>query len=124
MNVLVAGATGAIGRPLISALVSARHNGVCKPDALLLDDLGTENPTPFARETVALVIDRAYRNKKVIIVTSNYDLESLAEKLGARSVDRLIEICLAVKLTGPSYRQKQAARRASNRNSRTSEVVQ
>jgi nucleoside-diphosphate-sugar epimerase len=26
MNVLVAGATGAIGRPLISALVSARHN--------------------------------------------------------------------------------------------------
>jgi len=26
MNVLVAGATGAIGRPLVSALVSARHN--------------------------------------------------------------------------------------------------
>ena len=26
MNVLVAGATGAIGRPLISALVSAHHN--------------------------------------------------------------------------------------------------
>ena len=26
MNVLVAGATGALGRPLISALVSARHN--------------------------------------------------------------------------------------------------
>jgi len=26
MKVLVAGATGAIGRPLISALVSARHN--------------------------------------------------------------------------------------------------
>jgi len=26
MNVLVAGTTGAIGRPLISALVSARHN--------------------------------------------------------------------------------------------------
>jgi DNA replication protein DnaC len=99
-------------------------DGVCKPAALLLDDLETENPTPFARETVALVIDRAYRNKKDIIVTSNYDLESLAEKLGARSVDRLIEICLAVKLTGPSYRQKQAAQRASNRNSRASEVVQ
>jgi DNA replication protein DnaC len=97
---------------------------VSKPDALLLDDLGTENPTAFARETVALLIDRAYRKRQTIIVTSNYDLESLVERLDARSVDRLVEICFAVKLTGPSYRQKRGAQRARLLNLPVSDAVQ
>lgn len=80
---------------------------------LLLDDLGTENPTNFARETLALVIDRAYRDQQTIIITSNYDFEALVERLDVRSVDRLIEICLAVKFTGQSYRQRLARQRAN-----------
>ena len=97
---------------------------VGRPSVLVLDDLGTENPTQFSKETVALIIDRAYRHEQVIILTSNYDLETLVERLGARSVDRLIETCLAVKLTGPSHRQKCAAQRASLRNLPASEAVQ
>jgi hypothetical protein len=38
MNVLVAAATGAIGRPLISALVSARHNVFGITSSKLVDD--------------------------------------------------------------------------------------
>jgi DNA replication protein DnaC len=97
---------------------------VCKPDVLVLDDLGTENPTPFTQETVALIIDRAYRDAQVIILTSNFDLETFVERLGARAVDRLTEICFAVRLTGSSYRQKRAAQRASLRNLPASEAVQ
>ena len=84
---------------------------VCQRSVLLLDDLGAENPTPFARETVGLLIDRVYREEKALIVTSNYDLEALAERLDVRTVDRLIYLCLPVKLTGSSYRQKLAAQR-------------
>jgi DNA replication protein DnaC len=47
-------------------------------NVLLLDDLGAENPTPFARETIGLLIDRAYRDAQDLIVTSNYDFETLA----------------------------------------------
>lgn len=96
----------------------------CTPNVLLLDDLGAENPTPFARETVGLLIDRAYRDARALIITSNYDFEALTERLDARTVDRLIELCLAVKLTGSSYRQKLAAQRTSPRNLPTSEVLQ
>jgi DNA replication protein DnaC len=59
-----------------------------------------------------------------MIVTSKYDFEAITERLDARTVDRLIEICLAVKLTGSSYRQKLAAQRAGLRNLPASEQVQ
>ena len=94
------------------------------PGVLLLDDLGAENPTPFARETIGLLIDRAYRDRQALIVTSNYDFEALTQGLDARTVDRLIEICLAVKLSGSSYRQKLAIQHAGLRNLPVSEQVQ
>jgi DNA replication protein DnaC len=97
----------------------------CRPSVLVLDDLGTENPTQFTKETVPLIIDRdTYRHEQVIILTSNYDLETLVERLGGRAVDRLIEICFAVKLAGPSHRQESAVQRASLRNLPASEAVQ
>jgi DNA replication protein DnaC len=96
----------------------------CAPNVLLLDDLGAENPTSFARETIGLLIDRAYRDAQDLIVTSNYDFEELAKRLDERTVDRLVALCLPVKLTGSSYRQKLAAQRASLRNLPSSEVLQ
>jgi DNA replication protein DnaC len=82
-------------------------------DVLLLDDLGTEKPTEFTRETLGTVIDRAYRHEQRLIVTSNLDLNALAERLDARIADRLIGLCQAIRATGTSYRQKQAAERSS-----------
>jgi DNA replication protein DnaC len=96
----------------------------CTPNVLFLDDLGAENPTPFTRETIGLLIDRAYRDARDLIITSNYDFKELTERLDVRTVDRLIELCLAVKLTGSSYRQKLAAQRTNLRNLPTSEVLQ
>jgi len=50
--------------------------------------------------------------------------EELAKRLDDRTVDRLVALCLPVKLTGSSYRQKLAAQRASLRNLPSSEVLQ
>jgi hypothetical protein len=62
-------------------------------DVLLLDDLGAENSTPFARETLGNLIDRAYQNEQTVIVTSNFDVKTLAQKLDQRTADRPLEIC-------------------------------
>ena len=84
-------------------------------DVLLLDDLGAENSTPFARETLGNLIDRAYRNKQTVIVTSNFDVKTLAQKPDQRTADRLLEVCALIKFAGASYRQKIAAERAASR---------
>jgi len=82
---------------------------------LLLDDLGAENVTEFSRETIGILVDRAYRNDRQLIVTSNLDLEALALKLDARIADRLVEMCQAIRLVGASYRQRLATERSTNR---------
>lgn len=93
-------------------------------DALLLDDLGAENSTDFARETLGTLIDRAYRTGQLLVVTSNFDLGELAGKLDARIADRLVEICLPIKFTGSSYRHKMAAKKALAQNLNTTQVLQ
>lgn len=93
-------------------------------DVLVLDDLGAEKPSEFSRETLGLIVDRAYREESNLIVTSNFDFQGLAERIDERTADRLAELCQAVKLSGSSYRQKRAVERASLRNFPTSEVVQ
>jgi DNA replication protein DnaC len=93
-------------------------------DALLLDDLGAENSTPFAQETVGTLIDRAYRKDQQLIVTSNFDLDDLAKRLNMRIADRLVEMCRLIKFAGPSYRQKIAAKRAAALNLPAVQLVQ
>lgn len=83
-------------------------------DVLLLDDLGAEKPSEFSRETLGLIVDRAYREESCIIITSNFDFQGLAARIDARSADRLNELCQAVKFSRPSYRQKRALERANS----------
>lgn len=82
---------------------------------LLLDDLGAENPTEFSRETMETIIDRVYRDRGLLIVTSNFSLDGLSTRLGNRIADRLMEICVLVKFSGETYRKSIAMNRASAR---------
>lgn len=91
-------------------------NKYCKPPVLLLDDLGAERPTDFSRETLGLLIDRVYRRESCLIVTSNFDLSEIAERIDNRTADRLVGMCLAVKLAGTSFRKKRALERVQLRN--------
>jgi DNA replication protein DnaC len=82
---------------------------------LLLDDLGAENSTEFSREIIETVVDRLYRNCDHLIVTSNLDLDGLSTKVGARVVDRLVEMCALVRFGGESYRKTIAMLRTVGR---------
>ena len=99
-------------------------NEYCKADVLLLDDLGAERPTEFSRETLGLVIDRAYRQESWLIVTSNFDLSGIADRIDNRTADRLIDMCRAVRLSGDSFRHKRAVERAQSRSLATYKQVQ
>lgn len=106
---LVVACRNAFRRDTSAGDILEEYRGVA---VLLLDDLGTEKPTEFSRETLGTLIDRAYRDCQQLIVTSNLDLKQISRLLDARSADRLIELCQAVRVAGSSYRQKQAAQRS------------
>jgi DNA replication protein DnaC len=49
---------------------------------LVLDDLGAERPTDYARNELAVLVERRYQAQLPIIVTSNYEPGELAGRIG------------------------------------------
>ena len=83
----------------------------------VLDDLGAENGTVWAKEKIYEIIDSRYRDGKPMIVTTNLIPEQLKKKLTAedgvvRTYDRLIEMCYPIEIKGPSRRAKAAGSKA------------
>lgn len=65
-------------------------------DLLVLDDLGAEKATEWVLDRLYLVINRRYENARPIIVTTNCDDAALRERVGARIVSRLYEMCMLI----------------------------
>jgi len=94
-------------RPLSSILEESTST-----DVLLLDDLGVEKTTEFAREVFVALVDRGYAQRRPqLIVTSNLDLAAVGRKLDERIADRIRELCAVVKIGGVSHRRRIAAHR-------------
>ncbi|MGN6373779.1 MAG: ATP-binding protein [Solirubrobacteraceae bacterium] len=62
-------------------------------DLLHIDDLGAENRTDWVLEQLYSIVNARYEAEKAIIATTNLMPEELAERLGARTVSRLVHIC-------------------------------
>lgn len=62
-------------------------------DLLHLDDLGAENQTDWVLEQLYSIVNARYEAERAIVATSNLMPDELAERLGARTVSRLVEIC-------------------------------
>ena len=68
---------------------------------MIIDDLGVERNSEFAREQVFSVIDSHYRSELPMIVTTNLTLEELQhpEDLSrSRIYDRVLERCLPIRV--------------------------
>jgi DNA replication protein DnaC len=81
---------------------------------LALDDLGTENPTPWARDRLYTLVNRRYLGQRLTVVTTNLSLDELADRLGERTVSRLWGASLVVNFCGADYRGR-AKREALSR---------
>lgn len=73
-------------------------------DLLVLDELGSQKPTPFVMDTLYYVINSRYNDERVTLFTTNYT-DELNERIGERLRSRLHEMTEEVRLTGvPDYR--------------------
>ncbi len=97
---------------------------VFEAEVLVLDELGAQKPTDWVWDTVALVLNTRYNDKRTTIITTNYpDLppaslltgaaaqraareETLGDRIGERMRSRLAEMCVRVEMTGEDFRQR------------------
>ena len=83
---------------------------------LVIDDIGKEPPTEWAISTVYNIINGRYEADLPTIVTTNYDTEALIDRMTPReshdsmtaraTIDRLMEMCRGITLTGQSWRSR------------------
>ncbi|HYI15204.1 MAG TPA: ATP-binding protein, partial [Thermomicrobiales bacterium] len=64
-----------------------RFNAFRGADLLILDDLGTENATPWAREKLFQIINHRYNERSPLVVTTN-DLDRVDPRIRSRLCDR------------------------------------
>ncbi len=77
-------------------------------DLLVIDDLGAEKRTEWSEQAIYTIIDERYSNRRAILITTNLSLEELEQKIGLRTMDRLVGSCRIVENCASSYRQEKA----------------
>ena len=71
----------------------------------MLDDLGTENTTPWAREKLYQIINHRYVERLLTIVTSNQSHDKIDERILSRLLDT--HLTLEVYINAPDYRRRE-----------------
>ena len=105
---------------------------VLKAEILVLDDVGSSKPSPWALETVGHMLNTRYNEKRVTLLTTNFldsDAaaevqrmarrqhvlrecarlpieDSLTERVGKRIRSRLYEMCRTVEIYAADYRKE------------------
>ena len=75
---------------------------------MIIDDLGVERNSEFAREQVFSVIDSRYRSQLPMIVTTNLSLDELkgtTDLSKSRIYDRVLERCLPIRVNEQNIRE-------------------
>jgi DNA replication protein DnaC len=85
---------------------------VMQADLLVLDDLGAEKTSEWVEETMNLIVNTRYNERRMTIFTSNYpdipdetEPNSLLFRIGFRMRSRLHEMCEFLVLDGADYRE-------------------
>src|SRR3954462_15771116 len=85
---------------------------VMTADLLVLDDLGAEKTSEWVEETMNLIVNTRYNERRLTIFTSNYldipddsDPNSLLFRIGFRMRSRLHEMCEFIQMDGADYRE-------------------
>lgn len=73
---------------------------LCDVDLLILDDLGMEQPTAWAVDRLAHVVNGRYARRKALLVTSNFHPARLDQVWGAPMMSRLYASCEMISLYG------------------------
>jgi DNA replication protein DnaC len=105
-------------RSTYNPLVRTAEMDVLRPvmdaDLLVLDDLGSEKTSEWVEETMNLIVNTRYNERRHTIFTSNYEDTpddatdsqdfTLKERIGFRIHSRLHEMCEFLEFDGADYR--------------------
>ncbi len=69
---------------------------------LVLDDLGTQNATAWAREKLFQIINHRYTHKLPTVITTNIGLNEIDDRVSSRLQDR--ELVIKIQIDAPDYR--------------------
>ena len=102
-------------RSTYNPLVRTAEMDILRPvmdaDLLVLDDLGSEKPSEWVEETMNLIVNTRYNERRHTIFTSNYDdtpddqdPDCLKARIGFRIHSRLHEMCDFLEFDGADFR--------------------
>jgi DNA replication protein DnaC len=99
--------------PQVKAVEMDILRPVMNAELLVLDDLGAEKTSEWVEETLNLVVNTRYNERRATILTSNYlaaaapseVAETLEERVGARMWSRLHEMCDFVTIDAHDFRE-------------------
>jgi len=69
---------------------------------LVLDDLGTQNATPWAREKLFQIINFRYIHKLPTVITTNLDISQIDDRISSRLQDR--NLVIKIQIDAADYR--------------------
>ncbi len=79
-----------------------RFNEIRNIRLLVLDDLGTQNTTPWAQEKLFQIINHRYINRLATVITTNQPLDEIDGRIRSRVEDP--DLVTVVRITAPDYR--------------------
>jgi DNA replication protein DnaC len=97
---------------------------VFETEIVLLDDLGAVKPSEWVWDTVSIILNTRYNEKRTTLITSNFldgpsaavdgtsgprrvtREETLGDRIGERMRSRLFEMCRLIVVNGKDYRQR------------------
>ncbi len=83
---------------------------------LVLDDLGTENATPWAKEKLYQIINHRYMEQLPTVITSNVDHKKVEDRILSRILDH--RLTTYIEMDAEDYRRLDDPRRMRRSNSR------
>jgi DNA replication protein DnaC len=77
-------------------------NRVRSAPLLIMDDLGTQSATPWAREKLYQIFNERYNAKLPTVITTSGSLEELDARIRSRMMDN--RLCTIYAILAPGYR--------------------
>ena len=107
--------------PVVLTTPASLLRPVMEAPFLVLDDLGAERPTDWVEETMNLIVNTRYSERRMTLFTSNYpdipDIEepnSLLCRIGFRMRSRLQEMCTTIEIEAADFRDEHNPQNASD----------
>jgi DNA replication protein DnaC len=81
-----------------------RFNSIRNTFLLVLDDLGTENTTPWAREKLYQIVNHRYNERLPTVITTNQRDQGIDDRILSRMLDR--GLSRRITFNGDDYRRR------------------